>query len=173
MNLDVTVTTCPTDLTQLRTISPQTTEPNKTIVVMELAPEDDNIDVVSRFGITLPYTDEYVFYYPRDDKDERTADTDDTDLEPDATYNIPKLIRTKVQLDVPYSYVKDYRAALSTAWKHASKGDHIVLITNSPNDALDLLQQVAQSESHEPGSTPKPTPYWTDTLTPPNSQSSE
>lgn len=141
------------DLEQIKTLNDAATG-NKTVMVMEMPAEGEDEKVVSAFEVTLPYVDEYVLYHhPNEQHIQRNEPIDDLDVEPDSFYDLPRVVQSRVHVDVPYEFATSWRSALRKAWKHVEPGDHLIVITDVPDQALSTLQEISDTATHDPDTT--------------------
>jgi hypothetical protein len=117
----------------------------KRILIMD-APNDNRQDLIADVEVTLPFVDEYIFCYePQTERIKRYQDSDDEDTEPDSIESFPRIIQSRLQIDVPYEFARNQHQALHKAWRRVQSGDTLIVITQSINETLDILQHVNAS----------------------------
>ena len=125
--------------------SPPQQGTHKRILIMD-SPSDARQDLIADVESTLPFVDEYIFCYePQSETINRYQDSDDEDVEPDSIESFPRIVQSRLQIDVPYEFARNQHLALHKAWRRLEAGDTLMIITQSINDTLDTLRHVNAS----------------------------
>jgi hypothetical protein len=125
--------------------SPPQQGTHKRILIMD-SPSDERQDLIADVEATLPFVDEYIFCYePQSERINRYRDSDDDDVAPDSIESFPRIVQSRLQIDVPYEFARNQHLALHKAWRRVESGDTLMVITQSINDTLDTLGHVNAS----------------------------
>jgi len=117
----------------------------KRVLVMD-SPSDARKDLIADIEASLAFVDEYIFcYQPESEHIKRYEDSDDDDIEPDSIERFPRLIGSRLQIDVPYEFARNREHALRKAWRRVQSGDTLIVITSTIDDTLDALRHISAS----------------------------
>ncbi len=135
------------DIAQLRdTIAQQ--GKHKRVLVMD-SPKEDREDLIEDVQASLAFVDEYIFCYkPEKEHIKRYEDSDDDDVEPDSLERFPRLVQSRLQIDVPYVFARSQEQALWQAWRRLQHGDSLIVVTPAIDETLTTLQHISASVPH-------------------------
>ncbi len=128
----------------------------KAVFVLALPKEAEDERVIHAFEATLPHADSYVLYYAPGPHIQRNDAAQDADVEPDSVYDLPRVVQSRVHLDVPYEFAKDWECALQSGWKQAGNSGALVAVTteHGVSDTLDFLKRLSRTTSPDTESAP-------------------
>lgn len=118
---------------------------NRTIGVLQIT-ENKLENIAKVVEATLPHVDSYVLYYRA--KDQQLFDDEDIEQETDSIEDVPRIVQSYLHIDVPYEFQRGGRRALARAWQQLHANDHLLVITDSPEKAMQALKTISQAVPH-------------------------
>ncbi|QRK13392.1 hypothetical protein JQX13_00520 [Archangium violaceum] len=115
----------------------------RTLMVMGLPGDRRDEDILATTQASLPFVDEYVFH---DLKDRRGR----------AELEIPQLMRSCLASDTPHHFAADQREGILLGFQLSRPGDRLVIIADLVEEALEVLEALADVEVGEEGTCEAP-----------------
>jgi hypothetical protein len=140
-----------TDAAELERIAEQfTASGNDVLMVLGWSDQATDEEIIAAFEATLPLVDTFVLYHPANQTVIEWNDPlTEPDAEPDAIYDLPRIVQSQIHLDVPYEFVAAWRDALRKAWQQSQPGSLVIIAGGqSVDQTLSDLRQISQTTEH-------------------------